>query len=286
MDFSFTPEQEDLRREARAFLEANPSPSMERLAELEWVGILRSDEFTFLDAAVLFEELGRVLYDGPFVLNEVAAQPGDETWSIEIDGFVPHLDKVSRVLTPDMKGGDARGERLATVDETLGLGLLSRNGTDAADGTWPEVRRRLLAALALEAVGIGSKVTELAIAYVSEREQFGKKIGTYQAISHAVVDAYVAVELARSLAYWAAWCIAEEDEQAAIAAAAAKAFAAEAAVAACERSIQVHGGIGFTWEHALHRFYKRALWLEGFGKRPAELRAEVAEALLGVTVTA
>src|SRR5262249_11335969 len=88
MDFSFTAEQEDLRAEARAFLEANPSPSMERLAELEWVGILRSDDFTFLDAAVLFEELGRVLYDGPFVLNEVAGQPGGETWSIEIDGFV------------------------------------------------------------------------------------------------------------------------------------------------------------------------------------------------------
>ena len=49
---------------------------------------------------------------------------------------------------------------------------------------------------------------------------------------------------------------------------------------ACERSIQVHGGIGFTWEHPLHRFYKRALWLEGFGLRPAELRLEVANAVL------
>ena len=72
----------------------------------------------------------------------------------------------------------------------------------------------------------------------------------------------------------------------AFAAAAAKAFATEAAVAACERSIQVHGGIGFTWEHSLHRFYKRALWLEGLGTRPAQLRVEVADALLGVAVTA
>jgi hypothetical protein len=253
---------------------------MERLAELEWVGILRSDDFTFLDAAVLFEELGRVLYDGPFVLNEVAAQPGGETWSIEIDGFVPHLDKVTRVLTPDMKGGEARGEQLATVDETLGLGLLSRNGTDAADGAWPDVRRRLLAALALEAVGIGSKVTELAIAYVSEREQFGRKIGAYQAISHAVVDAYVAVELARSLAYWAAWCVAVGDEQADLAVAAAKSQAAEAAVLACERSIQAHGGIGFTWEHPLHRYYKRALWLEGALGYGRVHRAEIAASLL------
>ncbi|HZO34306.1 MAG TPA: hypothetical protein VFB17_04435, partial [Gaiellaceae bacterium] len=71
MDFSFTSEQEDLRREARAFLESNPSPTLEQLDELGWVGIVRSDDFTFLDAAVLFEELGRVLYDGPYVLNEV-----------------------------------------------------------------------------------------------------------------------------------------------------------------------------------------------------------------------
>jgi alkylation response protein AidB-like acyl-CoA dehydrogenase len=280
MDFSFTPEQEDLRREARAFLEANPSPSMAQLAELGWVGILQSDELSFLDAAVLFEELGRVLYDGPYVLNEVAAQPGDAVWSIEIDGFVPHLERVDRVLTPDMRGTQAHGETLATVDETLGLGRLSPNGNEAAQGEWPEVRRRLLAALALEAVGIGSKVTELAIAYAGEREQFGKKIGTYQAISHPLVNAYVAVELARSLAYWAAWTVAERDELADEAVAAAKSQAAEAAVLACETSIQAHGGIGFTWEHPLHRYYKRALYVEGALGYGREHRAEIAEFLL------
>jgi alkylation response protein AidB-like acyl-CoA dehydrogenase len=280
MDFSFTQEQEDLRSEARRFLEATASPSMGQLRELGWVGILRSQDFSFLDAAVLFEELGRVLYEGPFVLNEVAAQPGDHVWSIEVDGFVPHLEQVQRVLTADMKGEAAEGETLATVDETLGLGRLSANGAEAAQGSWDEVRRRLLAALALEAVGIGSKATELAIAYVSEREQFGKKIGTYQAISHSVVDAYVAVELARSLAYWAAWCVAEGDEQADLACAAAKSQAAEAAVLACEKSIQAHGGIGFTWEHPLHRYYKRALWLEGALGYGREQRAEIAASLL------
>ena len=137
-----------------------------------------------------------------------------------------------------------------------------------------------LAMLALEAVGIGKAVLEMAIDYAKERVQFGKPIGIYQAVSHPLADTYVETELARSLAYWAAWCVAEDDDRAPIAAAAAKAFATEAAVVACERSIQVHGGIGFTWEHPLHRFYKRALWLEGFGRRPADLRLEVAEALL------
>jgi len=281
MDFSFTREQEDLRREARAFLDATPSPSMQELAELGWVGILRSDDFSFLDAAVIFEELGRALYDGPYVLNEIAAQPGDDVWSIEIDGFVPHLEKVTRVLTADMQSSGASGETVATVDETLGLGRLSRNGTEVAEGNWDDVRRRLLAALALEAVGVGSKVTGMALEYATRREQFGRKIGSYQAVSHALVDSYVAVELARSLAYWAAWCVAESDEQVDMAVAAAKSQATEAAVLACEKSIQAHGGIGFTWEHPLHRYYKRALWLEGALGYGREHRAEIANTLLG-----
>ncbi len=280
MDFSFSSEQDDLRREARTFLEATPAPTMDQLTELGWVGILTSEDFSFLDAAVLFEELGRVLYEGPYVLNEVAAQPGDDVWSIEIDGFVPHLDDVDRVLRPDMTATTASGEVLTTVDETLGLGRLSPNGSEPANGDWADVRRRLLVALALEAVGVGSKALELAIAYTSEREQFGKKIGTYQAVSHSVVDGYIGVELGRSLAYSAAWAVAEGDEQAELLAVAAKAQATEAAVAACERSIQVHGGIGFTWEHPLHRYYKRALWLEGALGYGREQRAQVAAWLL------
>ena len=278
MDFSFTPEQEHLRREARAFLDANPTPTMDQLSEQGWVGVLQ--EFTFLEGAVLFEELGRVLYDGPFVLNEVAGQPGDEVWSIEIDGFVPHLAQVQRVLTPSMESAGAQGEPVASVDETLGLGRLSPNGVERASGDWADVRRRLLAALALEAVGIGSKAIELAVEYAKHREQFGRKIGAYQAISHSLVDGYVAVELARSLAYWAAWAVTEGDEAVDLAVAAAKSQAAEAAVLACEKSIQAHGGIGFTWEHPLHRYYTRALGLEGALGYGREQRAEIAAFLL------
>ena len=280
MDFSFTPEQEDLRREARSFLEANPSPSMEQLRELGWVGILQSGEFTFLDAAVLFEELGRALYDGPYVLNEIAGQAGDETWSIEIDGLVPHLEQVDRVLMPDMQATAAEGTTVRTVDESLKLGKLSPNGLEPAQGEWEQVRLKLLAALALEAIGIGSRAIELAIDYAKQREQFERKIGAYQAVSHSIVDGYIAVELGRSLAYWAAWPVAEGDDAAKLASHAAKSQASEAAVAACERSIQVHGGVGFTLEHPLHRYYKRALWIEsalGYGR---EHRAEVAASLL------
>jgi alkylation response protein AidB-like acyl-CoA dehydrogenase len=163
--------------------------------------------------------------------------------------------------------------------------LATDGDADTVDPTRPHWRveeetPRFRAAAAAEALGVAQRALDLGVEHARTRVQFGKPIGTYQAVSHPLAQTYTDVELARSLVYWAAWCVANEDERAPVAAAAAKAFATEAAVAACERSIQVHGGIGFTWEHPLHRFYKRALWLEGFGRRPAALRLEVAGALL------
>jgi alkylation response protein AidB-like acyl-CoA dehydrogenase len=151
-------------------------------------------------------------------------------------------------------------------------------GESLFDESRPENER--LASLALEAVGIGKKALDLAIEHAQNREQFGRKIGVYQAVSHQLADTFVETELARSLAYWAAWCVAEDDEQAPIAVAAAKVYAGDAAVAACERSIQVHGGIGFTWEHVLHEYYKRALWIQAYAGYPRAQRAKIAAWLL------
>jgi alkylation response protein AidB-like acyl-CoA dehydrogenase len=141
-------------------------------------------------------------------------------------------------------------------------------------------REEQLASLSLEAVGIASKALELAVEYAKAREQFGRPIGVYQAVSHKLADTFVETELARSLAYWAAWCVAEQDDEAAVAVAAAKAYCGDAAVAACERSIQVHGGIGFTWEHVLHEYYERALWIQAYGGYAREQRAQIAAWLL------
>jgi hypothetical protein len=151
-------------------------------------------------------------------------------------------------------------------------------GESLLDESRPEDEK--LAALALEAVGIAQNALDLGVAYAKDREQFGRKIGVYQAVSHQLADTYVETELARSLAYWAAWCVAEDGEQKDVAIAAAKAYASDAAVAACERSIQVHGGIGFTWEHVLHEYYKRALWIQAYGGYPRAQRAKVAAYLL------
>ena len=290
MDFAFTQEQEELRREARSFLEANPDAPLSELRELGWLGVSVPEDrggggLSFVDEAILFEEAGRALYSGPFLTTAVVLpalpEVDENAWSIEVDGLVPHLDTVDQVLRGDMTAVPAEGETLATVDETRPLGkLVSQEHKVSLDGDFEAVRLRLLAALAVEAVGVAQKALELGVAYVSDREQFGKKIGTYQAVSHPLADTYVETELARSLAYWAAWCVSVDDEQAPVAVAAAKAQAAETAVAACERSIQVHGGIGFTWEHILHRYYKRAQWIDAFGGHAAKQRQVVAAALL------
>jgi alkylation response protein AidB-like acyl-CoA dehydrogenase len=309
MDFTLTEEQIELKRQARAWLsERYPldrdwdSPQDDRwqeLAELGWLGVsVGEDEggvgLTFVEEVLLLEELGYALYPGPylgtvgFALGSLGADDrrrvasGEAKWSAEVNGLTPWLGSVDRVIDADGNAQDARGEELVSVDPSRPLGRLERTHGTALPGARDVPRARV--AMAAEAVGIAQRVLELGVEHAKTREQFGRPIGVYQAVSHQLADTYADVELARSLLYWAAWCVAQDDDQAPVAAAAAKSFAAEAAVAACERSIQVHGGTGFTWEHPLHRFYKRALWLEGLGSRPSELRGEVADAVLGVSV--
>src|SRR5438105_8948353 len=284
MDFSFTEEQEQLRREARTFL-ADRYPfervaelaasdvgwdpaSWAELAELGWIGVSAPEEaggagLGFLDEAVLFEELGRALYPGPYFSTVALALPelpaelqgevvaGDVRWSASLDGsLVPDLALVDRVLVArdgKLVAVPAEGEALETMDSTRRLGRLDADlaGEEVGDASALErMRVRAFAALALEAVGIAQRALELSVEHAKTREQFGKPIGIYRAISHKLADAYANTELARSLAYWAAWCVAEQDE-ARIAAASAKSLAGEVAVTVCEHAIQAHGGIGF-----------------------------------------
>jgi alkylation response protein AidB-like acyl-CoA dehydrogenase len=304
MDFTFTTEQEELRTQARAFLAENPEATWRELAELGWTGVSIAEEhggagLTFLEEAVLLEELGRALHHGPYfstialtlpalpdgLLAEVAA--GTSSWTLALGPLVSDLDTAERIATIggdgiyELEGGER--EVLETTDESRPLGVL-RGGTPgrrlADSAVLRQIRLRGLVALALEACGVGQRALEYAIEHASTREQFGKQIGIYQAVSHPLADSFVRIELARSLAYWAAWCVASDDPDAELAASAAKSSAAEAAVFACEASIQAHGGIGFTWEHVLQRLYKRALWIDSFLVSGTRLRAELAEALL------
>ena len=207
---------------------------------------------------------------GGVVLVVAAAPEGAGVWAVELGS------------------SGVSGSELSTMDGTRRLARIELSGAPArllvppgeAEAALQAVRLRALAALALEAVGVATKAHELAMEHVKTRKQFDKAIGSYQAVSHQVADMYVETELARSLAYWAAWCVANDPDQAPVAVAAAKAAASEAAVGACERAIQVHGGIGFTWEHPLHLYYKRAQWIDSFEGFGATHRATVASALL------
>ena len=172
------------------------------------------------------------------------------------------------------------GSELGFLDQAVLFEELGRAGQGESFFDAGRPREEQLATLALEAVGIAAKVLELSVEYAKSREQFGRPIGVYQAVSHQLVDTYVETELARSLAYWAAWTVDQGDEQAPVAVAAAKSYAADAAVVACERAIQVHGGIGFSWEHVLHTYYKRALAIQAFAGYASAHRAIVAAALL------
>jgi alkylation response protein AidB-like acyl-CoA dehydrogenase len=177
---------------------------------------------------------------------------------------------------------------LQTVDTTRRLGALFLEGAEGrplAEGEdaarlLERLRDRALAFLAAEAVGLASRALEMAVEHARTREQFGRPIGAFQAVSQSLAEAYAEIECARSSVRWAAASVATEAAEAARAAAAAKALASEAAVRTCERAIQVHGGIGFTWEHPLHRFYKRAEWIQAYLGWPAELRARIAASIL------
>jgi alkylation response protein AidB-like acyl-CoA dehydrogenase len=184
---------------------------------------------------------------------------------------------------------DAEGvewRELPTVDGTRRLGEVILHSAPAValpiegPADLERIRDRALAGLGAEAVGLASRVLELALEHARTRRQFGRPIGAFQAVSHQLAQAFMEVETARSLVYWAGWAVAQSEPEAMVAAALAKQRAAEAAVAACERAIQAHGGVGFTWEHPLHRFYKRALGISFTMGTGAELRATVAAALL------
>ena len=216
----------------------------------------------------------------PFVLDAhvadvlvVAVRAGNDAPRLVLIERAAAGVEVTPLQTVDMT------RRLCTVELRNAPGAVLGDATAAA-----HTRRRLLdhacAGLALELVGVGQRALEMAVAYASERTQFGRPIGSFQAIKHKCVDMMVAVETARSLAYYAAWAVSEDAPEAAHAAAMAKAYCGEMAKTVTSEAIQVHGGIGFTWEHDLHLYYRRALAADAaFGAAPAH-RETIVRALL------
>lgn len=165
--------------------------------------------------------------------------------------------------------GDAEGlsrTALSTMDQTRKQAKLEFDGTpakligDEGQG-WSTLATMLdLAAVALaaEQVGGSQEVLEMAVQYAKDRVQFGRPIGSFQAIKHKCADMLLEVESAKSAAYYAGWCAAEMNDELPSVACLAKAYCSEAYFHAAAENIQIHGGIGFTWEHPAHLYFKRA----------------------------
>lgn len=184
--------------------------------------------------------------------------------------------------TPAGAGGQALDpSRPVSTVELTGVPSTLLVAADAAADVLALTRRRALALLAAEAVGVAARALAWASGYAATRTQFGAPIGANQAVAHPLAECYGQVETARSLAYRAAWTVDEETGRAADQATlTANVAAREAALNACEVAIQTYGGSGFTWEQPLHHWYRRAWWLATFDGTVADARAELAGLLL------
>jgi len=197
--------------------------------------------------------------------------------------YVVDADRADEIVVVARTGGAGDGtglfvvpasavvaQPLSTLDRSRRLGSVVldgvRVGADRALGepgsSGPALRRALdesTVALSAEIVGTCSSVFEIALAYAKVREQFGVKIGSFQAMKHKLADMFVALEAARATVYFASAAIAEDDPRRSLAASMAKAMAGECERRVCQEGIQTLGGIGYTWEHDIHLYVKRAM---------------------------
>ena len=252
-----------------------------------------------VESAVVAEELGRGLADTPFLGPTLAAElrrlagapPSDATETVAFAGTLAAAATMASGTPPGTVAPDARGATTALVLVPDGprhvlasvpLGPshpgtdLTRPGavvepgpavpvegpdlrplTDDDLSTWTALGLSLACA---DLVGVMRGAVDLAVGYACDRRQFDRPIGSFQAVQHLLADAYVGMEGSRSVALHAAWSVdALRPDDALVAAAVAKAYCARAARTVCETAIQVHGGIGNTWECLAHVFLRRAL---------------------------
>jgi alkylation response protein AidB-like acyl-CoA dehydrogenase len=256
------------------------------------------------DAAAAVDLLGP-LADGDrtaaFAIGDVAATPAGDAWTL--------TGTVARV--PDAGGADVV---LVAADAPEGTALFAvdtdhpaveRTPLTTLDPTRPQATVDLVdaparlvagveeadrvvehalhvgsALLAVEQVGAAQHLLDLSVDYAKNRLQFGRPIGSFQAVKHRLADALVAVEHARSTAYHAIWALTDGSDDPALAVSIAQATCSAALTRVADDTIQVHGGIGFTWEHQAHLYYKRAYTDAVLLGSAEEHRARVAELVL------
>jgi Acyl-CoA dehydrogenase, C-terminal domain len=283
MDVRLTAEQQQLR-DAAAKLSDDLGPgSVQDLADdgritkldrqIHQTGwrSLRSDGASGVEVAIVAEEFGRGLIDAPFLgpvlADDLARQVGDDgsESTIAVNGHAIDARGYRRALTLDgttvsaVDVGDARD----AVDLTRAVADVNETATSVGDLEPGAAQRWLALALATtsaDLVGTARGAHTLACDYAKIREQYGKSIGSYQAIAHLLAESLALIEGSVSILRHAAWAVDELDPAEAIRAGRfAKVYCARAARTVCETAIQVHGGIGNTWECLAHVYLRRAL---------------------------
>jgi alkylation response protein AidB-like acyl-CoA dehydrogenase len=199
--------------------------------------------------------------------GRLSAGPGGQRW------FVPHADEVDRVVlvvpgpgVVTLRPTDLEVHRLEALDRSRSLSRIVvpdsvMEGLDAAPLTDDQLQsaiRRATTALAAEMVGVGRWLQETTVAYVTDRVQFGRPVGSFQGLQWELVDTALVQERATAAVYYAAMCVDAEDADASSATHVAKAAAGRAARGWSRTGVQAHGGVGYTWEHDLHLRLRRA----------------------------
>ena len=286
------------------------------LIELGWPGIAVSERsggqgLGAVELIVLQEELGYALAPVPFlstvgaalVLEHGGSDEQRERWlpgvlSGAARGTVGVLSGGRAPLVPDADGaafvilvdpaagvtrlveaGEAQVSSLETIDMTRRFAEVSApaDAGEPLQGDVAGALDRLAVATAAESVGLAQRMMEAAVAYAKDRRQFGQPIGIHQAVSHRCAQMLLETESARSATYFAAWAADHEPASLPLAAASAKAYASDAGARVPASALQVHGGIGFTWEHDLHFFLKRGTVNARLYGSASSMRERVAE---------
>jgi alkylation response protein AidB-like acyl-CoA dehydrogenase len=298
----------DMSGAVRAWAAGDTSPGLKVWAQLADLGVTalmvpeKHDgiEAHPVDLVVAAERLGRWCVPGP-VTESVAVAPvllaGQDEWagrsaglaSGELVATVAMPPDVPRAVDADTAGlilvaadGEVRegavGERHESVDPSRKLFDINVSG----DSQPADVARAYefgVLATAAQLVGAGQAMLDMAVEYAKQRSQFGRAIGSYQAIKHKLADVHIAVELARPLVYGAALSLADDSEDTARDVSAAKVAAADAALLAARSALQTHGAIGFTQEHDLSLWLLRVQALRSAWGDPTVHRQRVLEAL-------
>jgi alkylation response protein AidB-like acyl-CoA dehydrogenase len=185
---------------------------------------------------------------------------GDKSFGVSLFLVEPNSPGVATTLLKTM---DQTRKQCEVIFDNVNVGRDRLLGM--VDMGWPILRKVLniaTVALCAEMIGGAQRVLDISVAYAKERVQFGRPIGSFQAVKHKCAEMMLQVESAKSAAYYAAWAVDEDAPEAPLAVSMAKAYCSDAFRNTAGEGIQVHGGIGFTWEHDMHLYFKRAKYAE------------------------